>query len=226
MSLFDWLIGVIAPHNCLACGTEGQPLCARCTAGLPVMPPRCYRCYRPSPGWLVCAACRPFSCLRSVRAATAYDGHAKDLIWRLKLNGARAAAGTMADQLVALAKRTDKTIIVPVPTATGRIRQRGYDQAKLLARQLARRTRLPYLNCLARHGQTHQHGLSRQQRLAQLTGAFRVSKSGPVSGARIVLVDDVVTTGATLEAAATALLIAGAARVDAIVFACVEKPHK
>jgi ComF family protein len=110
-------------------------------------------------------------------------------------------------------------VLVPVPTATSRVRARGYDQSKLLARAVARRQSLPVLNCLARHGQTHQVGATRQQRLSQLSTAFRVIRPARLAGRHVILVDDVTTTGATLELAAQKLLAAGARRVDAVTFA-------
>jgi ComF family protein len=124
----------------------------------------------------------------------------------------------MAARLRPLLPTGRDVVIVPVPTATSRVRQRGYDQAKLLARALSRQARLPYLDCLARTGQAHQHGASRSQRLRQLTAAFRVRRQRAVRGSHIVLIDDVVTTGATLEAAAAVLHAAGATRVEAVVF--------
>lgn len=223
MSFFDLLISVVVPHDCLACGAEGRLLCRSCLAALPGVPPRCQRCYGPSTDWLTCTACRPHSRLDRVCAATVYDGSAKALVWKLKLAGARAAAGIMAGQMMPLIRRAGSgTVIVPVPTATGRVRQRGYDQARLLARELGRRTGLPCHNYLVRHGQTHQHGLTRQERLSQLAGTLRVIKPHLVQGTAIVLVDDVITTGATLEAAAAVLRAAGAAQIDAITFACAE----
>lgn len=222
MSLIDLLLRGIAPYNCLACGAEGRLLCEPCLAKVPALPGRCYRCCVPSPGWRTCDICLPKSRLRSVRVAATYDGYAKDLVWRLKLGGARSAAEVMAERMAPLTSENMRPVIVPVPTATGRARRRGYDQAKLLARSLALQTRLDYLDCLARQGQSHQHGLTRRQRLEALTGAFRV-KSGLVRNAQIILVDDVVTTGATLEAAGAALLKSGAGRVDAVVFAQPDK---
>ncbi|HTB48574.1 MAG TPA: phosphoribosyltransferase family protein [Verrucomicrobiae bacterium] len=158
--------------------------------------------------------------MRRVQVGTIYEGAAKDLIWQLKLAGAQAAARTMATRLAPLvvSAPTD-VLLIPVPTATSRVRQRGYDQAKLLARELARQTKLLYGDYLARHGQAHQHATSRQERLTQLIHAFRVKRPSLTRGAHIMLVDDVITTGATLEAAATTLRAAGAHRVEAIVFA-------
>lgn len=220
MSLFDTLIGKIAPYDCLACGAEGHLLCTACTNRLAVIPERCYRCQEISKNSLTCVNCRQASQLYRVQVATAYSGSAKALIWQLKLAGARATARIMANRMAMLVKdSTSGTVIMPVPTATSRVRQRGYDQAKLLARELARQTRLPYLDCLARHGQAHQHGLSRQQRLTQLASAFRVRRPQTVQAADVLLVDDVVTTGATLEAAAATLKTAGATQISAVVFA-------
>ncbi len=155
-----------------------------------------------------------------MRVGTAYVSVAKALIWQLKLAGAQVAARDMAIHLAPLIKHIEPgAVLVPVPTATSRARQRGYDQAKLLARELSRRTKFIYGDYLARHGQAHQHTRSRQERLTQITNAFRVKQQTLVSDAHIILVDDVVTTGATLEAAATVLRAAGARRVEAIAFA-------
>ncbi len=218
MSILDTLIGTMAPHECLACGAEGDLLCAACTKTLRALPERCYRCQTFMKKSLTCPACGQLSPLASVRVATAYGAAAKQLIWKLKLAGAQSAARVMAQRMSALIDDTE-AIIVPVPTATSRIRQRGYDQARLLTRELSWQARLPAYDCLVRSGQTHQHGLRRQDRLTQLTDAFRVKKPRLVRESHIILVDDVTTTGATLEAAAKVLEIAGAKRIEAIVFA-------
>jgi ComF family protein len=219
--MLDRLISLLAPHECLGCGAEGDLVCASCVLLFPDLPERCYRCRRTSLGGLTCSSCRHTSQLRYVKAATDYEGFARDLIWRLKFAGARAAV----EQIVRCMQPglsgliTPDALIVPVPTATSRVRQRGYDQAKLLARQLAARSRVPYTDCLARHGQSHQVGATREQRLHQLQRAFRVTRRRTVHKAHIILIDDVLTTGATLEAAAHALKLAGVRHVDAAVFA-------
>jgi ComF family protein len=144
----------------------------------------------------------------------------KDVVWHLKFQGARAAGpelGTyMADRLP---DRQSDVIVVHVPTATSRLRRRGYDQARLIAGGLSKSSGLPHLSVLARSGQTKQVGASRSQRLAQTKHAYRVSHPKLVRGMHILLVDDVVTTGTTLETCARVLKDAGARRLEAAVFA-------
>lgn len=108
-------------------------------------------------------------------------------------------------------------LIVPVPAAPQRFRQRGYNPAQLLARELARELHLPLVDALAHLGNQRQVGAGRTQRLAQAEQAFAVAKSNPIVGARVLLVDDVVTTGATLSACAGALKAVGAKTVWAAV---------
>lgn len=195
-------------------------LCLECSERLPALPERCYRCRKLSAEDRTCRTCRRSSGLYAVHVATVYDSAAKALVWGLKFDGAQAAAGETAD-LIRLSTPENtglRTYIVPVPTASGRARRRGYDQAKLVARELARKTGFEYRDYLRRSGQAHQVGANRRERLSQLDGAFRVRFPLPRE-ARILLVDDVVTTGATLEAAAKACRMAGASRVEAVVFA-------
>jgi len=220
MSIIDSVISFIAPHACLVCENEGALLCAGCKSTLTVVPSRCYRCRRLTTEGRTCPACRKRSALYAVRVAVVYEGVAKDLVWKLKYAGTQAAAREMAHLMECRSPLLPTlATVVPVPTATSRARRRGYDQATLIARAFARRARIPFVVSLARHGQAHQVGANRRQRLTQLESAFRVLNPSNIVGAHIILVDDVVTTGATLEAAAKVLRLAGARRVDAVVFA-------
>ncbi len=146
-----------------------------------------------------------------------YADSSKALIARMKFGGARAAADSMSAMMSPFLE--DDAVLVPVPTATSRVRARGFDQAKLLSVRLAHRCSAEEVGALRRIGQSRQVGATRQQRLLQLRDSFEVSSDTAISGRHVVLVDDVMTTGATLEAAASALKRAGAKRVDAIVFA-------
>ncbi len=217
--LLDTLLSTIAPHECLSCGSEGRLLCARCIPLLTPVPAACYRCRRLSDDGRTCKSCRSSSDLYIVRAATVYDGLAKDLLWQLKFQGAQAAAREIADQLIVLIPRGEEFVLVPVPTATSRIRRRGYDQATLIARSLANSTGAHYSSALRRSGQHHQLGSSRSQRVTQLQDAYRCANPKQIIGKHVILVDDVLTTGATLEAAAKVAKIAGAKRVSAVVYA-------
>jgi ComF family protein len=218
MSIFNNLIAIFAPYECLGCNTEGRLLCAACVGRLTTIPERCYRCRKLSPNGLTCLVCRKSSRLYRVRPAVVYEGVAKELTWKLKFAGAQSAARYMARCMVQGLSDEPGVLIVPVPTATSRVRQRGYDQAVLIAREVARQTGLHYAACLARGTQTHQVGSGREQRLRQLAGAFRVSQPRLVQGAHIILIDDVLTTGATLEAAAATLQAAGSRQIDALTF--------
>jgi ComF family protein len=179
----------------------------------------CYRCRKLSPDGRTCKPCRSSSDLFIVRAATFYKGLAKNLVWQLKFQGAQAAAREIAEQLFRFLPQGEDFVIVPVPTATSRIRRRGYDQATLIARYLARSSGLPYSATLRRRGQHHQLGSSRTQRITQLQGAYRSVRPERVAHKHVVLIDDVLTTGATLEAAAKVIKAAGAKRISALVFA-------
>ncbi|HET7181870.1 MAG TPA: hypothetical protein VFI15_06515, partial [Candidatus Limnocylindrales bacterium] len=144
----------------------------------------------------------------------------------LKYDGERRLAPPMG---AAIARRWERAgmagdAFVPVPASPDRVRERGYDQAALLAGEAARRLRLPMLPVLERtRATTAQFDLDRAARASNLGGAFRVSpqrgSSTPVAGRWLVLVDDVVTTGATLAACASTLLDAGALAVSAIAVA-------
>lgn len=205
MDLIDFFLGKLAPHICLGCGREDAVLCAVCEE------------YFPPPLEQL-----EIKGVETVHAATIYEGIAKDLVWQLKFRGARAAADVMARAMAPLIADKTGAVIIPVPTATRRVRQRGFDQAKLLAKRISKRTGLQYGAYLRRHGQTHQVGASREQRLIQLSGAFSVKRPAALCRRRVILVDDVTTTGATLEAAAAAVSAAGAGRVEAVVFGQVE----
>jgi ComF family protein len=145
---------------------------------------------------------------------------AKELIHRLKYERVRAGAKTIA-RLLADGYVANDEIITHVPTAGERVRARGYDQADLIARELSKQAGIPYLSLLNRLGKERQVGQKRADRKLQMKGAFYVRRQPLLVGKSVLLVDDVLTTGATCEAAARALKRAGARSVSAIVFAAV-----
>lgn len=147
---------------------------------------------------------------------TSYDGVGEALITALKFDHVVAAAKVIAESMELHIPA--KAVLVPVPTATSRVRQRGYDQSVLIATRLRRRYGTERKLLLRRYGQTRQTGSTRAERLQQLHDGFGVIKTkNPPE--RVLLVDDVLTTGATLEAAAKVLKHAGVKQIDALVFA-------
>jgi ComF family protein len=221
MFSLDGVLGLIAPHQCLVCGDEGDLLCEWCKQESVIpLPSRCYRCQAQTEESAVCGSCRRHTKLKNVWVRASYEELPRQLVHRLKFERAQAAAYTIAEIMhETLPYLPESVIICHVPTATGRRRQRGYDQAELIAHSLARLTGHPHVGVLARTGQSRQVGAKRQKRQLQLQNVFRPLKETQIERASILLVDDIVTTGATLEAAAETLYKAGAKKLYAAAFA-------
>jgi ComF family protein len=166
-----------------------------------------------------CNACKTRVIAKRVWVATNYDDVAKHVIHELKFNYVRAVALDIARTIaLRLPDLPAHMIVVPIPTAVSRVRQRGFDHAKLIAKEVARLKGLTYRDILRRHGKTRQVGASRIERSTQLTNAFWVNTSLSAN-TFILLLDDVCTTGATIGSAARALRQAGSNNVYAAVFA-------
>ncbi len=196
-------------------------LCSSCTHALPLLPSRCYRCHATTRDFAVCTKCRKTSSLAHVQAVTAYQGDAKELLHHAKYERAQSGLHEIAQQMHE-AYGVDvepAVIIIPLPTATSRVRQRGYDHAVLLAKDLSRLLAVQISPLLRRRTQAHQVGSSRSARFKHMEGAFRATQPARLKDAHVLLVDDVVTTGATLEAAAKLCKMHGAKQVDALVYA-------
>lgn len=215
---------LLFPSRCLACGDpgiEGLDLCPPCLATLPWQPPSCIRCALPltvpakDDTCPVCLSDPPP--LAATRAACLYHAPLDGLLPRFKFHG-DLAAGRLLSQLMARAFTglPAPDALVPVPLHRARLRRRGYDQALELARPLATALGIPLRpGLLVRRRHTRpQSTLDAATRRENLVDAFEVPGTAPLP-AHLVLVDDVMTTGATLHAAAEALLEAGAVRVDA-----------
>jgi len=221
MVSFDDIFGTLAPHRCLGCGVEGAVLCGRCIelAGEPVVP-RCAGCHKLSAGYRTCLSCRSWLEPYAVIVTTKYEGIYEQLIKLLKFNTQRQAAKPIAKMMSELLTDTiDNFVVCALPTAPVRIRARGFDHSKLIAKYLAEYASLNFVDCLRRRSNVRQLGSTRNQRLAQMEDEFFVVPTKDLSGLNILLVDDVVTTGASLSAAAKTLKRAGAKHVTAIVFA-------
>jgi ComF family protein len=171
----------------------------------------------------VCRGCRQLSpALSGVRAAFAYEAAARAAVLTLKFRSGRYLAPLMGEFLREELRRRplQADLVVPVPLASGRLRQRGFNQALLLAEEIATAVSGAVVgNALQRHERPAQQTLRAADRLVNLEGAFSCAAANQVCGRRVLLVDDVVTTGATFSACADVLAEAGARRISAIAFA-------
>lgn len=184
----------------MGCGMRRGRLCPACAAGMPDAP---------APGQAPGAG--------RVTAAAAYEGVARDLVLDLKLRGRRDAVGPLVDAMCRAVWRHGlaASTVTWVPGRPRDAAVRGFDHAELLARRVAARLGLDPSGLLTRtHATRDQTGLSRAQRFRNLAGAFTAYRPVP---ARVVLIDDVLTTGATAAACSRALRDAGASLVEVLV---------
>jgi len=217
------IIDAIYPPRCGAadCGRRGAWVCPDCDAALSrIVPPWCARCGAPV-GLAPCRCHELVPALAAVRSVAPFDGWLRDAIVAFKYRDEWARADHLGGLLVErLASLGPVDAVVPVPLHPKRERRRGYNQAALLANRAGRRAHLPSLDALARTRDTPQQvGLEATARHANVAGAFAHCPDSDVAGKHLVLVDDVLTTGATLGACAETLLAAGAARVCAVTLA-------
>jgi ComF family protein len=155
----------------------------------------------------------------AVIVTTNYEGIYEQLIKSLKFEVKRQSAQPIARLMVELLPAIADVVLCPLPTAPARIRSRGFDHTKLIAKYLAEYSNLEQKIYLGRKSNVRQLGSTRSKRLEQMENEFFVKSGAELTGKSILLVDDVVTTGASLSAAAKVLKKAGAKRVTAIVFA-------
>ncbi|MEA2676467.1 MAG: hypothetical protein QOJ81_608 [Chloroflexota bacterium] len=211
------LLDVLLPPACPSCGREGAAVCAKC------LPFLARRRDEPAGVPLGLAASQPPG-LVQLEWCCAYSGAARACLAALKYDGELRLVEVLAEQMAARWARAGigGDVLVPVPVHAARLRQRGFDQAELLARAVGRLLNLPVATVLERATRTAaQHSLSRRARAANVGGAFAAKAStGPqIDGRWIVLVDDVVTTGATFSSCAQALYAAGARAVSGLALA-------
>jgi ComF family protein len=220
------------PSQCAVCRAwPSQPVCEACVTRFAPAIARCRTCALPVPeGVARCGECvlHPPP-LDACVAATHYAWPWNDCIGRFKFQGEAGWAGSLAT-LMRSAPWAEPAldgcdVVLPMPLAPQRLRERGFNQALLLARRLA--PGKTDANLLLRTRETAaQSGLTRTERLHNLSGAFVLepTRSASLHGRRVVLIDDVMTSGASLFAAASVLRAAGAAHVAAIVFARTDPP--
>jgi len=222
MHLLAELIALLAPPGCLACGRAlaraDERLCVECVRALPWLRAGCPRCGLPKHRGRRCPAAG--AAFERAWAPMAYEGITRRLVAGLKFRGALVVADLMAAHIAANLPpglRDPAVALVPVPAARARRRARGFDPARVLTLALARRLDRPFADCLVRRDRAgRQVGTGRRERRAPGRLLIHVRGSPPPLA---ILVDDVHTTGATLDASARALTAAGTRVIAAISYA-------
>lgn len=214
------MLDLLLPQRCLVCGLPGRQVCASCRSGLRrISPPLCERCGAPT-AWPVrrCAECAGRRlAFAQAREAVEYDEPVRRVVAAWKERGLRRIAAWAAGVVEEEVARPGVACLAWVPGDADRRLKRGDHAAERLAAELAAAWELPALPLLARAGgSSPQRGKSRRERRRNVAGAFRPVAPIP---SRVVLVDDVYTTGATANAAASALRRGGARHVEVVTFA-------
>jgi ComF family protein len=230
------LLDLLYPPRCEACGRlRREPFCAECRAAVePLQPPQCAVCGQPfdpaAAGAPLCPECRlrrrhPF---RIARSAVYYEGPLVQAIWRFKYRGQMVLAEPLAQFLVAALASGPAAdlelgsvdVVCPVPLHPSRLSERGFNQSELLAEHLAAAIGKPLRLLLERTRATlPQVDLPRGSRAANVRDAFASRPAEVIQGQRVLLVDDLFTTGATLRECARALRRAEAAEVRVLTLA-------
>ncbi len=213
------------PPQCVRCGRLEVWICADCAATLSLLEVEtCPRCGRPvlEPG--VCPICREAPlCVNPVRSTFLFDGALRDLIHALKYRGAASIATALAPRMAAAWRRygLESELLIPVPLHPRREAKRGYNQAHLLAAALSPHIDVPIAPHLLRRvrNTVSQTRLNLEERRQNVTGAFVIAGDLDLAGYKVTLIDDVATTGSTLDACAQALLNAKAVSVSAFTLA-------
>ncbi len=233
MLLNNWLTNIqdwLLPRLCPACGDPagpGRELCPGCEQSLPILQHACPRCaipYEQAQTHGECGACQkqPPAYTRAIalyRYAPPVDYFIRELKFRQQLGLARMLGEQLARRLVAESVRPD--VIIPIPLHRARLRERGYNQSLEIARPLARALGVPldFRSLVRVRATAPQTGMTIAERRKNLRGAFALRHIDAVRELRVALVDDVMTTGSTVQAAAHCVRAAGAQEVEIWVIA-------
>jgi ComF family protein len=222
-SPFDRFWALLFPTRCLGCARRGHDVCPSCREAIPWLGPEvCPRCTQASPLGRLCSRCRNSpSALDGIRAACSFEGIVRKAVHELKYRYARSRAPFLADLIHRAVERRPlrADLLVPVPLWDARRRERGFNQAELIAGALAERAGIPCsTGVLRRIRETPpQVGLNAGQRRTNVAGAFACVAADGIGDKFVLVIDDVATTGATLLACAEPLKAAGARRVVGLV---------
>ncbi len=215
---------LLYPPVCAGCAQPGSRWCPACReTAVEIHPPVCPVCGQPQAGLSLCVNCsRSLPAFTALRSSLLFKGAVRQALHRLKYYRDLGVGDVLAEYLAASLRWLDwpVDVVVPVPLSAAHLRQRGYNQAAFLALPLALHCGLPYRPALLRRSRAtaSQVGLSMAARQENVRGAF-LANPQLAAGRYVLMIDDVATTGATMDACAAALLAAGASRVYGLTLA-------
>jgi ComF family protein len=218
-------LDLLFPRWCIGCGREGDFICLSCRQSLlRIMPPLCPKCGLPQSSAMLCPSCISWQAeIDGIRSPFQFDGVIRQAIHQLKYRNLRVLAGLLACWLnnYLASNPVPGQVLVPVPLHQKRLRERGYNQSRLLAQELCKLTKLPLVaDCLIREHNTPPQARTATvgERHSNVAKAFSC-RDHRLQGKQVLLIDDVATSGATLDACARALKEAGATSVWGLVLA-------
>jgi len=218
-------LDLLFPKKCIGCGKEGQLICNTCRLQLPrIAPPVCPLCGRPQSSGVLCPGCVSWKAsIDGIRSPFRFEGLARQAVYQLKYRNLRTIGAPLAAMLYDY--RLDNTfaadVLVPVPLHPKRLRERGYNQSAVLAKELSRLSGLPVESgCLVRAKHTLPQARTQtvEERRSNVIEAYTCTV-GTARGKKVLLIDDVSTSGATLDACAAVLKLSGAESVWGLTFA-------
>jgi len=219
------VLDLFFPRRCVGCGREGNFICASCQRNIKrILPPVCPRCGRPQPGGTLCPSCinRQFD-VDGIRAPFRFEGVIREAIHQLKYRNLRDLSGRLAGLLGEYLRKypVPGDVLVPVPLHPKRLRERGYNQTLLLAKDLGKIIQVTVVeDCLIRTKYTSPQAKTEsvRERYSNVAGIFSC-RNYDLRDKNVLLIDDVSTSGATIDACAKSLKASGAAAVWGLVVA-------
>jgi len=210
---------LLFPERCVGCGRGGSLLCAFCLDGLLLItPPICPRCGRPQSDDELCSGCDGWqAAIYAIRSPYCFEGAVRQAVHQLKYNNLRAIAPLLGRLMMnyLTSHQIPGEVLVPVPLHRRRLRERGYNQCQLLAKELGKLAQLPVVDdCLVRVRSAPPQARSAnvEERRDNVLGVF-ACRDDRLKGKQVLLIDDVATSGATLNACAVSLKESGAKSV-------------
>lgn len=220
MNPFEKLLNVIAPEYCIECGQENYLFCPSCYNSISKLGSICYQCQKATHDNLPCSRHLSKYSPEKVFCLNKYDGSIKEYITQYKFETKRSAgyeiAKYMSDDLPMF---EDEYLVTWVPTTQKRIRQNGYDHSCLIAKNFAKIRKLKYRKLINRDIEQPLHNLSKKDRFKSIENYYHIEPAVTNLNTKIILIDDIATTGATIKYISKILKKHGAKEIIACVFA-------